>query len=127
VADDRIAFINELHEVCHRGDYDRLGEFLTEDAVFHMIPLPVVVGIPGIADEWRKLEGLGEVGIEILNTAENGDIVFVERIDTVKSEKAGDGLPVVAVFEFRDGKVAAWRDYFDLKQSFDSFGIEQVI
>ena len=25
-------------------------------------------------------------------------------------------IPVTGVFQVRDGKIAAWRDYFDLKQ-----------
>jgi limonene-1,2-epoxide hydrolase len=28
-------------------------------------------------------------------------------------------LPVMGTFEVKDGKIAAWRDYFDMKQFMD--------
>jgi len=32
-------------------------------------------------------------------------------------------LPVVGVFEVRGGRIVAWRDYFDLRQALDAFGL----
>jgi hypothetical protein len=29
-------------------------------------------------------------------------------------------IPVMGTFEIRDGKIAVWRDYFDLNQLFES-------
>ena len=51
---------------------------------------------------------------EILTIAESGDRVIAERIDrtTVGGKKVA--LPCVGVFEISDGKIACWRDYFDL-------------
>jgi limonene-1,2-epoxide hydrolase len=39
-----------------------------------------------------------------------------------KPDHAG-ALPVVGVFEVRDGRIVAWRDYFDLRQALDAFGL----
>ena len=51
---------------------------------------------------------------EILNLAETGDVVMAERIDhTQAGDKAVD-LPCTGVFTIRDGKIASWRDYFDI-------------
>ena len=52
---------------------------------------------------------------KVLNTAANGNVVFNERIDIFD---LGNGkkieLPVAGVFEVSGGKVAKWRDYFDM-------------
>ena len=43
-----------------------------------------------------------------------GDVVIAERLDrTMVGETAVD-LPCCGVFEMRGGKIAAWRDYFDM-------------
>jgi len=46
-----------------------------------------------------------------------GDLVFTERTDHFLTAGKAVALPVAGVFELRNGKIAAWRDYFDL-QSF---------
>ena len=41
-------------------------------------------------------------------------IVMNERTDKIKMGGNVIELPVMGVFEFRDGKISAWRDYFDM-------------
>jgi len=45
--------------------------------------------------------------------ASRGDVVLTERVRFVVGGKE-IALPVAGVFEVRDGKIAAWRDYFDM-------------
>jgi len=42
-----------------------------------------------------------------------GNLVFTERVDRFTMNGRTVALPVAGVFEIRDGKIAAWRDYFD--------------
>ena len=41
-------------------------------------------------------------------------IAFVERLDRFSVGGKPVELPIAGVFEIRDGKIAAWRDYFDM-------------
>ena len=43
--------------------------------------------------------------------------VAVERLEhfSQRDGKRSFDLPVLGVFEFENGKITAWRDYFDLK------------
>jgi len=43
-------------------------------------------------------------------------VVLTERIDTFTMGEKQAALPVMGTFEVRDGKISAWRDYFDLAQ-----------
>jgi limonene-1,2-epoxide hydrolase len=52
----------------------------------------------------------------MLNLACNGDVVFTERVDRMSIGGNKVAVPVAGVFEVRDGKIAAWRDYFDMQQ-----------
>ncbi len=44
----------------------------------------------------------------------DGTTVFVERLDRHHIDTGWVELPVVGVFEVREGKISVWNDYFDL-------------
>ena len=50
----------------------------------------------------------------VLHAAARGNLVFTERVDRFRIAGKTVELPVAGVFEIRDGRIAAWRDYFDL-------------
>jgi limonene-1,2-epoxide hydrolase len=52
----------------------------------------------------------------VTNLAATGDVVLTERVDVFTTAEKSIELPVMGAFEVRDGKIAAWRDYFDLNQ-----------
>lgn len=54
---------------------------------------------------------------EVLNLAVCGDVVLTERIDRVVVDGREIALPIMGTLEVRDGRVAAWREYFDRDQS----------
>jgi len=42
---------------------------------------------------------------------------MTERVDVFRMADGREGaFPVMGIFEIRDGKIAAWRDYFDMAQ-----------
>jgi limonene-1,2-epoxide hydrolase len=51
---------------------------------------------------------------EIKHTTSAGNVVMNERVDRFVMGPKKIELPVAGVFEIRNGKIAAWRDYFDL-------------
>ena len=49
--------------------------------------------------------------------AEDGNgAVLTERVDAFEFGDKRIALPVMGTFEFEDGKLARWRDYFDLRE-----------
>jgi limonene-1,2-epoxide hydrolase len=55
----------------------------------------------------------------VRNIVADGDVVLTERVDVFVLPNGKVELPVMGTFEVRDGKIAAWRDYFDMKQFMD--------
>ncbi|HSV07975.1 MAG TPA: limonene-1,2-epoxide hydrolase family protein, partial [Candidatus Binatus sp.] len=51
---------------------------------------------------------------ELLHVATLSNVVFTERVDRMTMAGKRVVLPCAGVMEIRDGKIAAWRDYFDL-------------
>ncbi len=95
-------------------DWDGLEALFTEDVVYHNIPM---APLNGRAEAMAMIRGMQpkEVDWEVLNIAENGDVVLTERVDNfVMQDGKTVSLPVMGAMEMRAGKICAWRDYFDL-------------
>jgi len=98
-----------------------LAAFFTDDAVYHNIPLAPVTGRKAIANNFASFIRPGAPGIEslhlrLINIATNGPVVMTERVDVFKLPGKSFELQVMGTFEVRDGKISAWRDYFDMNQ-----------
>ncbi|MDD3799521.1 MAG: limonene-1,2-epoxide hydrolase family protein [Novosphingobium sp.] len=79
-------------------------------------PLEPVFGREGIRAVLEPfLANAEEVDWVIHNAVSNGtDMVMNERTDRFLMPVGWVELPVMGVFEIRDGKIAGWRDYFDM-------------
>jgi len=99
-----------------RKDLEGALNYLTEDCVHDDKP----VGIHRGKEEIRKffapqMEQLESFRAEMKGSMSAGDTVMNERVDWIglKGGKKAE-LPVMAVFEIRGGKIAVWRDYYDM-------------
>jgi limonene-1,2-epoxide hydrolase len=106
---------------------DDLAAFFTDDAVYHNIPLTPVTGKKNIAENIQSYIRPGPPGIEsidfrVINIAANGPVVMTERVDTFTVSDTSFELQVMGIFEITDGKITAWRDYFDANQFVSQMG-----
>lgn len=98
-----------------RRDLDEILSYVTEDMIYHNIPVPVIVGRENVAVVFKQfLELMSHVDLEITNIMSDGNKVFAERIDRMTAETGHTDLPVGGYFEIRDGKIAVMREYFNL-------------
>jgi limonene-1,2-epoxide hydrolase len=99
-----------------RKNIDELLGFFTDDAVYHNIPMEPARGKAAIRAVINTFLPMAKsVQFKVLKSAGAGNVVFNERVD-VFDLGAGKtiSLPVAGVFEVSGGKIAAWRDYFDM-------------
>jgi limonene-1,2-epoxide hydrolase len=114
---DATEVVREFCDAWAKGDLDVLIEYFTDDAVYHNIPIDPVVGKDAIrATIAGFTTGVDQVEFRVLHLAAAGDVVLTERVDVFRMPSTTIELPVMGTFEVRDGKIAAWRDYFDLNQ-----------
>ena len=100
------------------GDPDALATFFTDDATYQNM----------MDDPWHGKEKIRQVfrsfytftpaiDFTVRSLAASGDTVLTERTDIcTTTEQVTAQLPVAGVFEIRDGRIAAWRDYYDNAQ-----------
>jgi limonene-1,2-epoxide hydrolase len=112
------ALVREFCDAWSRRDVDELLGWFHPDAVYHNMPLPPAEGLDAIRGVLAMFVPMAdEIVFEIHHVASTDAVVFTERTDHFTTGGVTTSLPVTGVFELRYGRIAAWRDYFDL-QSF---------
>ena len=94
-----------------------LRAFFSEDVVYHNIPMEPAEGIEATMAVIDMFLGMCDaLEFKLHHVASDGTSVLTERTDvfTIKGKSAP--LPVMGTFEVTDGKITAWRDYFDMAQ-----------
>ena len=99
----------------NRMDWDAVMDAFTDDIVYDNIPMNRLEGKAAVEPFIRNGMELEGVDWEVLSIAENGDKVLTERIDNfLLPGNYKLVMPVMGTFEIDNGKIKAWRDYFDL-------------
>lgn len=112
---NNIETIKAFIDAWTRLDADEIVSFFTDDGVYHNMPIEPVQGkdalkvfIQRFIADWTSTEW------DLLNIAASGNIVMAERLDRTMVGETKVDLPCCGVFEMSNGKIAVWRDYFDM-------------
>lgn len=111
-----IALIRRFLDACVRADPDEFAGYFTEDAVWWNSPWPPCKGRDVIRETLRRGAQQSALPGEVIHIVADGDVVMTERVDRFLVGGARVSVPCMGIFELCDGKIAAWRDYWDLKQ-----------
>lgn len=99
------------------ADLDKAMEYIAEDIVYENIgtfPLPTMRSREATRRFLGMIEKLGaRVSIEVHALADDGPLVLTERTDTIWLGSTPASFWVCGTFRVRDGKIVAWRDYYD--------------
>ena len=103
-----------------RLNVNEIMGFFSEDAVYTNIPIdPPNEGKEAIRKTIEGFVGMATaIEFVVHRTAENtaAGLVMNERTDRFRVGDRWVEARVMGVFEIRDGKISAWRDYFDLAE-----------
>ena len=107
-----------IARIC-RKDLEGACELVTDDVEYDNVPMGKQHGPDGIRELLGPLVAAGgsveETEWVIHRQASTGNVVMNERTDRFRVGDRWAELPVVGVFELADdGRIALWRDYFDL-------------
>ena len=123
--EDAEKVVREFCDAFAAHDAEALRPYFADDVVYHNIPMDAVVGVDDTVAFLTGFMGMcDKIEFDILNLAVRGDVVLTERVDTFTLGQKTAPLPVMGTIEVRDGKICAWRDYFDLAQVTAMFSAE---
>jgi len=100
------------------NDLDRIMSCFCEDAVYHNMPVAPVAGLDAIRAVIGGFQGMAtEIDWIVHHSAADArGTVLNERTDRFLINGKWIELPVMGTFEIRGGRIAKWRDYFDMSQ-----------
>ena len=108
--------VNAFLEAAAKRDYGKALPLLADDVEYQNMMLPPVHGPDAVRDTMEGLLGLCTDSTWVVHRqVVDGSTVMNERTDRFLLNGEWLDLPVAGVFEVRDGRIALWRDYFDLQ------------
>jgi limonene-1,2-epoxide hydrolase len=115
--DTPIELVRRFCDEVSKMDLSSFDDFFADDAVYHNIPVDPVTGVENIKSTIAGFTtGVEKLEFVVHHIVADGPIVLTERTDIFVLPHVTIELPVMGTFEVRDGKITAWRDYFDLNQ-----------
>lgn len=113
-----VDLVEAFFAAIYRLDFDAAVEFFTDDASYHDLPLPTdpTVGKEAIRHklDFMIVGGVTGMDYEIRHILGDDDAVLIERTETWHFPSgARPTLRVMCTIELVDGKIAAWREYWN--------------
>ena len=110
--------VRDLVDAFNASDMPRIMSHFTDESVYHNIPVAPVTGQNAIRDVIQGFMGISsKVDWIVLHLVEGAHgVVLTERVDRFMINGKWVALPVMGTFEVVNGKIRAWRDYFDMNQ-----------
>ena len=109
--------VREFCAAFSKRDPELLRSYFADDIVYHNIPMDPAEGIEATMGVINMFVGMSDaMEFEIHHLASDGSTVLTERTDTFTMNGKTAPLPVMGAFHVADGKITAWRDYFDMGQ-----------
>jgi limonene-1,2-epoxide hydrolase len=110
-----IAVVESFFAAFVAKDLDRAIAHLTDDIVYQNVPFPPDRGKAAVR---RTCQAFGyfvnEFEVQMRHIAARDGVVLTERTDVLIGPLFYLDIQVCGTFELRDGRIAVWRDYFDL-------------
>ncbi len=101
-------------------DVDAAVSLAADDVVYENVGMSLTTG----RDDLRSVisgfvDGIDEVDWVVHHQAAHGDVVMNERTDRFRRGDTWAEVRVLGIFVVRDGRIAQWRDYFDVVDARD--------
>jgi len=107
--------VKEFCSAIGRKDRAAVEQLLDDNVVYHNIGAPPSVGKEATLGAVQfQLDMFDPIEFRLDNLASDGNTVLTERIDFITAHGVTAPVPVMGTFEIRDGRIVAWRDYFDM-------------
>ena len=101
-----------------RGDVEAMLECCADDVRYQNMPMEPSVGTAALREVQEMFFSVAQdFRIEVHRQVSNGNLVMQERTDYFSIGGSGITLPICGVFEIESGRIAAWREYFDMSQA----------
>src|SRR6185436_15861399 len=109
----KLATVRQMIEAWNTRNWQQVYELFAADGVLQsmMLSEPTV--------------GREEIELRIRHLGVADGVVFIERVDDFVYRGHHGAVPVVGVVEVEQGRVKAWREYYDRGQMLEAMGLKE--
>ena len=108
------ALVRRFLSAWERRDTDLIVDTFADDGVYHSTPLEPIEGRAAIRAFVEAFADVPPGRLEIHHQVASERVVMNERTDYITLNGRPVVLPIAGVFEIVEGRITAWREYFDL-------------
>ncbi|HSB95693.1 MAG TPA: limonene-1,2-epoxide hydrolase family protein [Spongiibacteraceae bacterium] len=114
---NNVDVVLDLIKACNNKDIDAALALFHEGSIYDNIPLSPVTGLTAIRAALEPSLRIAKQVQWVVHhiAASDKGTVLTERTDRFLLASGWCEMPVMGTFEVNDGKIDAWRDYFDMQ------------
>ena len=107
--------VRKFCELVGQKDLAGVEGLFDEAVVYHNVGTEPAVGREASLEALKfQFDMFDPIVFRLRNLAVDNNVVLTERVDEVTANGVAAPVPVMGTFEVRDGRIVAWRDYFDI-------------
>jgi limonene-1,2-epoxide hydrolase len=107
--------VRKFCELVGQKDLAGVEGLFDEAVVYHNVGTEPAVGREASLEALRfQFNMFDPIVFRLRNLAVDNNVVLTERVDEVTANGVAAPVPFMGTFEVRDGRIVAWRDYFDI-------------
>ena len=123
----KLATVQKMIDAWNTRNWQQVYELFAADGVLESMMLPApTVGREAISKRIGALaKDISRIELRIRHMGVADGVVFIERVDDFVYRGKHGAVPVVGVVEVEQGRVKAWREYYDREQMIEAMGLKE--
>jgi len=123
----KIATVRQMIQAWNTRNWDKVYDLFAQDGSLQSMMLAApTVGREAIKKRIGALAAdISSIELKVRHIGVADGVVFVERVDDFVYRGKHGAVPVVGVVEVENGRVKAWREYYDRAQLLEAMGLEE--
>ena len=123
----KLATVRQMIEAWNTRNWQQVYDLFAQDGVLQSMMLDeATVGREAISKRIGALaKDISKIELRIRHIGVADGVVFIERVDDFVYRGHHGAVPVVGVVEVEQGRVKAWREYYDRAQMIEAMGLKQ--
>jgi limonene-1,2-epoxide hydrolase len=124
---EKLATVRQMIEAWNTRNWQQVYDLFAADGVLESMMLSEpTVGREAIKKRLGVLaQDISKIELQIRHIGVANGVVFIERVDDFVYRGHHGRVPVVGVLEVEQGRVKAWREYYDRAQLLEAMGVKE--
>jgi limonene-1,2-epoxide hydrolase len=123
----KLATVRQMIDAWNQRDWQKVYDLFAADGILQSMMLAEpTVGRAAISKRIGALaRDISQIELRVRHIGVADGVVFIERVDDFVYRGRHGAVPVVGVVEVEQGRVKAWREYYDRAQMIEALGLQE--